>query len=548
MCILGLGEGSPRSELSVTHSLFSAAAPTASAHTLALLLAPPHALARLHTHVAASMMQRVNPHETARTRMVALVVLGLVVVSVLNYYGMVSVARANTEGSNALPALHAVGTGAHDRVVVRETNANETAAAASTLVTAVPTVPLRAKALYQGKEDVSELHIVFSMSCTQGKRLLLQTVFQYSAMAVGQRGPITQILSGCTDEEREAVLKEPTFYYDFRRHFTPAYSPHPEPGVDDNYTPYNKPFALRHFLQHADPPVNNEVLVLVDADFVFFKPLEVNTGRSVAKYYHGKRDKALVTDAVVDGVAIAQDWVNYMGAGWFSEGNRDKLAHLCAGKPCMNVSQADGEEYYGGTGPPYIMTVRDMKRMVDDYAHMVVLGRNKSDDWMVEMYAYAVAAGNHGIKHTVLNNIGVTHPQFVDGNREYWDFAPADMANPCEDPVAVVLPEDPPVGLHYCQVYGKVLSDKKRPMYYKYAIPNEAVECKSPLLKLPPPSEWTDAVGLTDAKQQARKRHEVWTECSLIKIVNQALLKLKQRTCPLGFNAFQGHEMISGER
>ncbi|TYZ67469.1 hypothetical protein PybrP1_010291 [[Pythium] brassicae (nom. inval.)] len=517
-------------------------------------------------------MQRVEPSSartSGRTRIVALVVLGLVGVSLLNYYGMASVARASAEGGNVLPALHST-THSATRHTDRETeshaaahgnatahamdaphatadaNADATESEEHSVHPATPPPPATPRVgLYQGKDDPSELHIVFSMSCTQGKRLLLQSVFQYSATAVGQRGPITQILSGCTDAERDAVLKEPTFYYDFRRHFTPSYSPHPEPGIDDNYTPYNKPFALRHFLEHADPPVSRDVLVLVDADFVFFKPLEVNTGRDVSKYYHGTRAKQTVNDTVTDGLAIAQDWFNYMGAGWFGDGNRARLEHLCAGKPCLHVSKDDAGEYYAGTGPPYIMTVRDMRRMIDDYAHMVVLGRNKTDDWMVEMYAYAVAAANHNIKHTILTHLGVTHPQFVDNNREYWDFAHADMANPCADPVAVVVPEDPPVGVHYCQKYGHVLSEKNSHYYYKYSIPNEVTECKAALLKLPPASDWTDAVGLKDKKMQARKRHEVWTECSLIKIVNQAVMQLKQRTCPLGFNTFQGVEVIS---
>lgn len=144
------------------------------------------------------------------------------------------------------------------------------------------------RSIYQGDEDRSELHIVFSMSCDQGRRVPLQTILQYSAVAVGQRGPITQILSGCTDAQREKVMREPTLYYDFRRHFTPSYSPHPLPNVTDHYTPYNKPFALRHFLRNAQPPVKHEIIALIDGAMVFFKPLEVNTGRDVTKYYHGK--------------------------------------------------------------------------------------------------------------------------------------------------------------------------------------------------------------------------------------------------------------------
>ncbi|RLN57103.1 hypothetical protein BBJ29_008418 [Phytophthora kernoviae] len=373
--------------------------------------------------------------------------------------------------------------------------------------------PAPQHSIYQGDEDRSELHIVFSMSCDQGRRVPLQTILQYSAVAVGQRGPMTQILSGCTDSQREEVMREPTLYYDFRRHFTPSYTPHPLPNVTDDYTPYNKPFALRHFLRNAQPPVNHNIIALIDGDMVFFKPLEVNTGRDVSKYYHGTRDLSTVNDTVVDGIAIAQDWYNYLNSGWYTEHYRDKLEAVCAGKPCMNVSREDAREYYASTGPPYIMTRHDMEAMVDDYCNFVVRGRKVDTNWMVEMFAYALAAANNGIKHTLLTHLGPTHPRLSEGGREYWDFVDDSLPNPCEDSSAVVMPSDPPVGIHYCQKYGFVEGDHKGHYYYKYDLP-EAL------------------------------RHEVWVECSTTKVVNQAMVKYKQRTCPNGYNTAQGIELV----
>ncbi|RLN97799.1 hypothetical protein BBJ28_00013663 [Nothophytophthora sp. Chile5] len=402
------------------------------------------------------------------------------------------------------------------------------------------------RSIYQGDEDRSELHIVFSMSCDQGRRVPLQTILQYSAVAVGQRGPITQILSGCTDAQREAVMLEPTLYYDFRRHFTPSFSPHPEPNITDNYTPYNKPFALRHFLRNAQPPVKHDIIALIDGDMVFFQALEVNTGRDVTKYYHGSRDLSTVNDTVTDGLAVAQDWYNYLISGWYAKHHQDKLEAVCTGKPCMDVSPEDAREYYSSTGPPYIMTRHDMEAMVDDYCAFVIRGRQVDDGWMTEMFAYTLAAANHGIKHTLLTHLGPTHPKLAGNDREYWTFVNETLPNPCQDPFAVVMPPDPPVGIHYCQKYGFVEGDHKGHYYYKYDLPETLTNCDSPLLKVPPASDWDQLRETTkdDSSMFVRKLHEVWVECSTTKVVNQAMVKYKQRTCPNGYNTEHGIELV----
>ncbi|KAG3110916.1 hypothetical protein PI125_g9583 [Phytophthora idaei] len=200
------------------------------------------------------------------------------------------------------------------------------------------------------------------MSCNQGRRVLPPTILQYSAVAVGQRGPITQIPSGCADAQREEVMREPTLYYDFRSHSLCA------------------TFYGTH---------KHDIIALIDGDIIFVKPLEVNTTRDVTKYYHGKRDLSTVNDTVADAIAIAQDWYNYLNTGWSVEHFRAKLEAICTGKPCMNVTRDDAREYYSSTSPPYIMTRHDMEEMVDDYCDFVVQGSRVHDAWMVEMIAYS---------------------------------------------------------------------------------------------------------------------------------------------------------------
>ncbi|TYZ69152.1 hypothetical protein PybrP1_001069 [[Pythium] brassicae (nom. inval.)] len=401
---------------------------------------------------------------------------------------------------------------------------------------------------FPGNHDGSTMHIVFSMSCDQSHRLLYSTVMQESAMRVGQKGPITQILSGCSEDEKALVIAEPRFYYDFRVHFAPSFSPHPLPGVDDNYKAYNKPFGLQHFLRHANPPVQHEIMALVDGDFLFFKPLEVNTGRNMAKYYKGSREPATVTDEVRDGVALAHDWRNVIRGDKFFDGDKSKV--VCGEQPCGHVTDDDAWEYYWGLGPPYIMTRNDMNAFVDDYGKLTVAARKVSTDWMTEMYGYSLAAANHGIKHTILSHLGVTHPYLWNSN-EYWSFLNADgdhgevTENPCEHPTRITLPRDPPVSFHFFHLL--YAGDA---YFYKHRVPEELASCGHELLKVPDAAEWDmasrhDLKDKNDPGARPYRRHEVWASCTLHKAVNRGALLLKQALCgKSGYNAYQGFAIL----
>ncbi|KDO21562.1 hypothetical protein SPRG_13373 [Saprolegnia parasitica CBS 223.65] len=388
------------------------------------------------------------------------------------------------------------------------------------------------------------VHILFSTSCDQGHRRLLSSTFQHSATRVHHRGPITEIISGCSLAQETSIKHEPVLYYDYHRHFAPSFSPHPVPNVTDDYTPYNKPFGLRHYLQHARPPASlrgDLPFALFDADFVLLAPLHVNTGADLSAHYVGQRPGP-VYDTVRDGVAIAHDWGNYMGAAWFRDALHSTRDELCAGLPCADVSEADGLEFYGRAGPPYIMTKSDGERFVNDYCDFVVRARQKfPDQWMVEMYAYSLAAGNHGIKHTIVNHLGGNWP----GGEplEAWDFAPANMANPCDDG-DVVLPPTAPTAMHYCQRFGLLEDQDKGYHFYKYSLPHDVMDCNAMLLSLPPPSQWTDVNRTySDEGKRRVKRHEVWAACSLAKIMNDAIVHAKAKGCLHGYNAYEGLPM-----
>ncbi|GLD99097.1 hypothetical protein PINS_up007815 [Pythium insidiosum] len=412
---------------------------------------------------------------------------------------------------------------------------------------AVPTSNASAPAVHpemappRPPSENEEIHIVFSAGCDQDQRVLQQSILQISATAVGQRGPITQIIAGCTDEQRARVLQEPTFYYDFRRHFTPNFYPHPEPNVTDDYKPYNKPFALRHFLQHAESPITSKYIAIIDGDFAFFHPLEINTGRNVSALYRGSRDPATVSDTVRDGWAVSMTWAPWQELKFFTQ--PEMIAGMCGNgtdaQPCGKIPEAEAMEYYGETASPYILTVNDLRKMIDDYCHFTVVARSLLKSWIVEMEAYSFAAANHGIRHTKLLNYGISLPSWRGYDEEYWwfvnEFEP--HVNPCiaTEDVALPGPQSAPLYFfHYFHTYtwGEKYKINKRDL------PRDVMtNCSSPLLRLPPEDAWA-AVG----SNQHERRH-IWAYCSLIKRVNQALVYHRARTCVDGFDTIPAFNM-----
>ncbi|EQC37866.1 hypothetical protein SDRG_04887 [Saprolegnia diclina VS20] len=390
--------------------------------------------------------------------------------------------------------------------------------------------------LSQALDEHTHVHLVFTTSCNQGKRHFLSSSLQVSLSRVGHRGPLTEIVHGCSADEMVRLSALPTFYYDFRYHFAPDFALQGK----DHYVAYNKPFGLRHFLQHGARQ-DNLSIALIDADYVLFKPLRINLGASWGPYYQNTtlRNASDITDTVADGVALAQNMKAFLGGRWFNDHNATMKQLVCGSGPCANVSSADAFEFYEPAGTPYIMTRSDWHRFVDDYAAFTVKGRQYQDDWMVEMYAYGAAAANQGIKHTLLKHLGPATCSFH--NTEHWDFLPPSTPNPCADPFDMVLPEDPPIGIHYAMYYGAGDDIHSGYWYTKHRLPTDLTECDSMLLEVPPATEWTKlaTLGLSERDLQT-KRHNVWLQCTMTKYANQVLTEIKAKMCPLGFNTHMG--------
>lgn len=427
----------------------------------------------------------------------------------------------------------------------------------------------------KAEDDASDkLHFVFSSSCEPYQHWQSQLLAE-SFARVQQRGRLTRIVSGCTDKqladllERHGASSLPSMVTPrVELHVTKSFSVRPTPDAlpSDDYAPYNKPFGLRDWLRHSNPPVRPDAtVVIIDPDFLFLKPFSIDTRARVTSargvnsknyvrdgevvdglrqykkffVYEGQRELTSVRAEVRDGLAVAQRWTAYLTSAGFDDPKTLAL-NLAMCPECRSVTAQDAREYYA-VGPPYVLTRSDLDKIVDDYCNFTVAQRNaRPDVWMAEMLGYSLAAAKHGLKHTMFDNLAL-------GGKadDYFDFVDLIKGNPCSDgpdfrPVKSetdvveppLVPGEAPALLHGCHSYRGVDDRGLEWLYYKQYVPNDLFACDSWLLAEPPASVWTIAKQQKDAKMM----QQAYGLCTTIRTVNRALVDFKTRACPNGFN------------
>ncbi|CAI5720795.1 unnamed protein product [Hyaloperonospora brassicae] len=420
-----------------------------------------------------------------------------------------------------------------------------------------------------GQEESDELHFVFTTSCEPHQHWQSEALAQ-SFARVGQRGALTRIVSGCSiDEEEELLRRSYQSSPHLRIHVTRDFRSLPAPieasneteqqsSTPDDYVPYNKPFGLRDWLESANPPVREDLVVVLDPDFLFIRRFAVNTGGRVTSakgvnsgdyardaeviegmrqykrffVYSGSREN--VSDTVTDGVAVAQRWSQYLGTTAFKNSSS-----ICP--ECAKVSEANASEFFA-VGPPYALTRKDLTQLIDDYCNMTVLMREQRNRefWMSEMLGYLLAAAKHGVKHTTFDNLAL-------GNKgdDYTGFVSMLKRNPCADPATPIIPGEAPPLLHMRQSYEASDDRGLKWLFDKQLLPHNLFACDSWLLASPPASVWSLAKQSGDDQQHLLEAYGV---CTSIKVLNQALVDHKTKMCPNGFNENRRLRLVKGVR
>lgn len=155
---------------------------------------------------------------------------------------------------------------------------------------------------------------------------------------------------------------------------------------NDHYPPYNRPKGICEYIR-TDPI--EKWVIIVDPDVIIcrdFAEIIPKDGEPIAQYYYYLKDE-------INGHKI------------------DKV------------------------GMPIFITSTDLKKLAPLWLKWTEIMRNKSDEWIAEMYGYCLAAAELGFKHSVRNDLAdrvpyntVKNPYllhydlpFLDGDSWMWD-------------------------------------------------------------------------------------------------------------------------------
>jgi len=387
------------------------------------------------------------------------------------------------------------------------------------------------------------LHIIFSTDC--GTYQHWQSyLFFHRAYSIRQPGYITRIASGCTEKQlqdekawhEEHIAKVMSDRY--RIHFTPHFSGVKDETtgeVKDDYKYFNKPFGLKHILEHDEllglvvessgnnqMKQPNDIIILCDPDFALLRPI-TDDFSNPRETLVGPRRKThfdeMSSHIVTHGHPYAQTYG--LGTQWRTF-NLDEIAG--ATSPAKEVDQKNGGLFYPA-GPPYMGTASDMYKIALAWAEFAPRVHKEYPHLLAEMYAYCIAAAHLQLPHTLIDSLMISSAGIGgEGWKFISDIPESETCSFASSPDHSIRPI--PSLIHYCQRY---VVDT-RYFWGKRKVPHGIFTCDHPLLE-EPPMDLGQGVSHTE-----KDRMNAFMVCALTKFTNDAMLFFKDHHCEGGGN------------
>jgi len=305
-----------------------------------------------------------------------------------------------------------------------------------------------------------DVHSVFTVDCRPFNLWQTELLF-YSAQRAGQEGPVTGIVSGCSEKKKAAVMQrhqDLEWPAQFTLHFVDKFN-------DKKSMWMSKPFGLRSWFRAAGP--ERAILAVMDPDFVFLKPLTAElTGRNTAMHWEGE-----LPTHVKKGVVVAQRYAlanpdpndkELFTLRLQKDGKEDPslLSYVCSGSMtgetgCNNMTRAEVSLYHS-VGVPYLAHKDDWDWLVDGWAD--TMGRLHEhyvgDQLYADMWAWSLANMHKRQRQLVLHDYIVTTPDGSQADWEAWKGVDETKLDSCENPLDSVLTKETSGKMahfiHYC--------------------------------------------------------------------------------------------------
>jgi len=411
---------------------------------------------------------------------------------------------------------------------------------------ATGTAPKRKKSRDSSHRQESQMQVVFSTSCSI-KHDWQSYLFFFQAYLHQQPGNVTRIVSGCTEEQQQEMLRiheEQISIMNerFHLHFTPEFGK--IEGRSWEVTKYwNKPFGVKHWLENkfgyryegdVSTPFDDDIIVLVDPDMLMQRPFLNDFSKFPKTTWHKSiRNRDDLYFKVSHGKPIAQTYS--FNDAWLLAARKGNMEDIVGpGSPALNVSNYDATVTFSA-GPPYMLTARDMYRLVHHWAKFLPLINNNFVGMMGEMYGYCTAAAHLNLRHQIATGFMVSNVVISEG--EGWDFMDHVTGDACD---VAKFRDTAPLVVHFCQRYsvGEYFLSK-------YKVPTDILTCDHKLFELPPKdiaayttySHYGDNSTKTysGGKMKDLYRH-TFMVCSIMDGLNRAATFYKDHHCPNGAN------------
>lgn len=130
-------------------------------------------------------------------------------------------------------------------------------------------------------------------------------------------------------------------------HFTPDFKKDSKTGK--SYDFYNKPYGLKHWLNHTQSLSDQEeIVVLIDPDMILLRPISLRVKGNPANLYMPGTDANSedIPEFIGKGHPVAQ--LYGLNAPWANDYSRNfNRTRICGeGSPCLKVTEAYGSLHY----------------------------------------------------------------------------------------------------------------------------------------------------------------------------------------------------------